>query len=529
MRQSMKIGIIASNEFWISIILERICSQEKENIRHIVSRIRKGTENLGDNGYKQESHDYIGEIANKYNIPILEIGSINHIDYYNKLRRSSIDYVFCLGIVEEPKDDLLSIENLTFVNLSSDIGQDFSQILLSKKKNCNIFFEKINNTENKSIIAKRKIGIYPDEMATSIYSKIGAVVAEMIPEAMETVNKNKALIEGRIGSNSNVEKKSNLGIHILTEEEKDDWDDFVNSSEQGCIFSSSLWLDTLNMPWKAYCFGNGKRDIRAAILLIFDENNGCIFPDFTPFFSVLLGNIKRTTRAGQEEAIIKNLTPIIEVINRKYKNICVACHPSFIDLRPFLWSTFLEKNPYNTYVRYTYVVNPIENEKHFYEKLDKNVRYSIRMGNEYGFSIIKNKNFDDFLELYIHTFKRQEIILSEKTLNLVKRIYENICLRGNGCLYIAEKESRFLSMCMFIWDKKCSYYLFGANSEEGRKSNVGYALLWEAIKVQLEKGLIVDFVGCNSPDRARFKRRYNGVLTPYYLIQRTTEQIGIYF
>jgi hypothetical protein len=519
----MTIGIIASNELWVSIILERICSQKNKNILHIVPKSRKSTEGIGDTENMSRSHDYIEEIANKYNIPILEICSINHIDYYNNLRRSSIDYVFCLGDVEEPKEDLLTIENLNFIGLSSDVGKDVSQILLNKKNNCNLFFEKITQmTGNKSIVAQRNIDIGSDD--ASIYSKIGAAVAEMVFETIETVNKNKALIEGDIKSNSNVEKKGDRDIQILTKQESDDWDDFVKSSEQGCIFSSSLWLDTLNLPWKAYCFGTDKKDIRSAILLIFDENGRSIFPDFTPFFSVLLGNIKQTTRSGQDEAIIKSISHIIEVINRKYKRICIACHPLFIDLRPFLWSTFLEKKQYKTYVKYTYIINPVEGGENLYEKLNKNIRYSIRKGYEYSFSIMKNENFDKFLKLYIHTFKRQGIIVSETTLNLVRRIYENICLTGNGCLYIAEKGNTFLSACMFIWDKKTSYYLFGANSEEGRKSNVSYALLWEAIKIQLEKELAVDFVGCNSPDRARFKRHYNGVLTPYYMIQRTTEE-----
>ena len=513
----MKIGIIASNELWVSLILERICSSKKENIRHIVPRIREETENSGD---KQESHDYIEEIANNYNIPILEIGSIINIDFYNKLRRSSIDYVFCLGNVGEPKEDLLTIENLTFVNLSSDVGKDLSQILVNKRNNCNLFFEK---TGNKSIAAQRNIDIYLDSDDASIYSKIGAAVAEMVSETIETANKNKALKERQIKSHSIVEKRGNPGIHILTEEEKDDWDDFVESSEQGCIFSSSLWLDTLHLPWKAYCFGTDKKDIRAAILLIFDETGRSVFPDFTPFFSVLLGTINKTTRSGKEEAIIKNLPPIIEVINRRSKRICIACHPSFIDLRPFLWSTFLEKNPYNTSVKYTYIINSVDDGEDFYEKLDKNIRYCIRKGHEHSFFTIKNEKFDEFIELYIHTFKRQGFNVSETTLNLIRRIYEDICLTGNGCLYIAEKGNTFLSACMFIWDKKTSYYLFGANSEEGRKSNVGHALLWDTIKMQLEKGLAVDFAGCNSPDRARFKRRYGGVLTPYYLIQRTTE------
>ena len=500
----MKTAILASSSFWTAKIIKTICSLC--DVKLI--------------GYIPEFPNNDNQTNEKLNIPIFAIDNINNIDLINKLKRSKIEYVFCIGIDDQLKDNISATGNLTFMNLSSDIGQDFSQILSNEKDSYNIFFETKSNVGINSIINKKICCVPTREIVTSTGSKINEAVTEMILEIIKTIDMNKTTTESDIQLSDKVTLAHKSGIYVLTNKDKNDWDDFVNASEQGCVFSSSLWLDTLNMPWKAYCFGNGKKDIKAAILLIFDDNNECIFPDFTPFFSVLISNIKKATQSGKDEAIIKYLTPIIEELNRKYGEIRITCHPTFIDLRPFLWSTFLEKSTYDFFIKYTYIINSKENENILFEKLDKKTRYSIKMGTKYNFTIVKNNNIEEFVELYLHTFERQGITVPETRLDIIKKIYENICLTGNGCLYVAKKEKRLLSACMFIWDKKCSYYLFGANSEEGRKSNVGHALLWEIIKIQLKKGLAVDFVGCNSPERARFKRSFNGTLTPYYLLQR---------
>jgi lipid II:glycine glycyltransferase (peptidoglycan interpeptide bridge formation enzyme) len=142
---------------------------------------------------------------------------------------------------------------------------------------------------------------------------------------------------------------------------------------------------------------------------------------------------------------------------------------------------------------------------------------------EYKKSQVQIQQSDDlqlFLSLYQQTFERQGLIIDATTLGLVQRICEQSMAHGYGYLSSAVLDDRTASMAFFVYDSRCSYYLFGANDPAMREANASSKLLLDNIALSAQKGLqIFDFVGVNSPQRGDFKLSFNAELVPYQEVQ----------
>src|SRR5262249_12920131 len=74
---------------------------------------------------------------------------------------------------------------------------------------------------------------------------------------------------------------------------------------------------------------------------------------------------------------------------------------------------------------------------------------------------------------------------------------------------------------LFLFDRSCGYYMFGANDPEYRKTGAGTLLLAHSIRHCMERGLeSVDVVGINSPNRGDFKTSFNAAPSAYHVVTR---------
>jgi len=307
----------------------------------------------------------------------------------------------------------------------------------------------------------------------------------------------------------------------------DEWDNFVSASENGTVFSSSNYLLALNAKPVAYhCYKN--ETIKAGIILIEqDKGDSIIYHDYVIYNGILFNNpLKEQNNAQINSERFRISTFIAEVLPKIYDTVHLTFHPSIVDIRPFLWVNYGTKLPrYRISVRYTSYLN-IENF-HQAENLENiniynEASYSRRQEIRYGIkkNVITREEFDSerFVQLYFKTMNRQEIVISNKTIEEMKFLITSL-FEAKLCRmfvsYTSQEEPG--SMAIFAIDNKRAYFLFGGNDPKMRNTHTGTMVLWDAFKFLSKAGVKeIDLEGINSPQRGWFKMSFGGNIIPYY-------------
>ena len=298
-----------------------------------------------------------------------------------------------------------------------------------------------------------------------------------------------------------------------------EWDELVSESLQGNIFSDSRYLSSLCSPYTRFILRTPFGEGLAALVVMEDGQQmySAPFP-FTPYQGILFG--KPVIGQPRHKRILSEYRITEFFINsliERYGNFSMALSPAVNDLRPFLWYNYhnVDAKHFSIRNRYTAVLDLSNFRLEDYLNTIRTVRRQ-----EYRKSKVELTEATDiglFLDLYVKTFGRQDIPVTQKQLTLVKSIITSSLEDGYGRLSMAKTGSGVASMALFIFDHDCAYYLFGANDPEWRNSGASTALMVDNICNMSERGLSkLDFVGVNSPERGDFKLSFNPVLTAYH-------------
>ena len=297
------------------------------------------------------------------------------------------------------------------------------------------------------------------------------------------------------------------------------WDNLVDESKQGSIFSYSGYLSSLGVNFSRYLVKNRQGETVAIAAII--EENGVMhrapFP-FTPhqgiLFSQKLNNMPSHRQVSKKAEITEFL---INQLIGHYGNFHMSLSPAFDDLRPFSWHNFHSPGApkFSITPRYTARLDLHGFELDTYLSSIRTVRRQ-----EYQKSaavVSESSDIDTFIEIYEKNFERQEIALDELLLQRVRRIVQASLDEGFGRLCMAKVDGHAASMTLFVNDQRCAWYLFGANDPAWRKSGASTVLMIDNIQHFAAKGIpYLDFVGINSPQRGDYKLSFNGQLTPYF-------------
>ena len=267
------------------------------------------------------------------------------------------------------------------------------------------------------------------------------------------------------------------------------WDDFVDRSPQGTIFSESRWLNAIGEPhqiWGYFINGN-----LVGGMANFDKP-----APLTPFQGILVKPLdgKYATQLSTYNEVTRALLPYVpdEFCN----------HYTFTDIRPFLWD-----GSYTTYIRYTFLMD-LRYKKEVWNGLEKQTRYDIA---HYMGEVTADITLSDLDRLYGYTFRRKGLVRTAPS-DLLYRINHHVPLHIYG-----SKDVKV--MVVMVRDFKRSYYILGASDGKGGSAHV----LMYALNSELLYSNECDLVGCNDELISRFKRGFGGKLMPYYGVKRCTE------
>ncbi len=272
------------------------------------------------------------------------------------------------------------------------------------------------------------------------------------------------------------------------------WDDFVESSEQGTVFSTTRWLTLLGLPFKIYGYYKGD--------VLFGGMANFVKPaPLTPFQGILIGEtnqMKYTTKMSLHNEVAKAL---IDYTPNQFYN-----HYTFPDIRPFKWTGW------QVDIRYTYVVDLTDMGK-LREGLEKQTRYEINHAHK-TYQTFMTPDVGVFNSLYSETFKRKGI---ERPVD--SEMVQRLCFVMNAAIFCSCTLDSVGSMAVVIEDNKRAYYLLGASDDTGHTSSL---TLWSVFEGLARVGVKeIDLVGCNNEQIGLFKRGFGGKLMPYYGVTRS--------
>ena len=272
---------------------------------------------------------------------------------------------------------------------------------------------------------------------------------------------------------------------------KEKYRDFCKRELNIPIFSKDWWLDAVCVDgkWDVALVEKGGEIV--ASMPYFIKKEGMFKVITMPALTQTMGPYikyphrqKYYKRLSWEKEL---MTKLIEQLP-KFDSFNQSFHHSITNWLPFYWKGF------NFPVRYTYVIENIEDLELVYQSFDKSAKKNIKKAIKERISIIDSDNIKKFYEVNSITFKKQNVDIPY-SFNFINRLYLNSKKNNALIMKFAVKNDLIYSVMLAVFDNKNIYMLAGSSNRNIQTFGAEYYLYWEMIKEANLRGLNFDFGG----------------------------------
>jgi lipid II:glycine glycyltransferase (peptidoglycan interpeptide bridge formation enzyme) len=311
---------------------------------------------------------------------------------------------------------------------------------------------------------------------------------------------------------------SKYKIRFLQPDEYNLWDDFVDLTPQGTLFSKTYWLRNTAIQFNILgCF----KESRLVAGVPFEVKDVAWFkilrnPKLTQFLGFHFQGTQDETINDVEQANI--IDEMLHFLKKKYTYMAFNNHFSLTDMRPFIWKDF------SIEVRYTYVINLLDIDR-AYSNLGSSIKNYINKGKRNNIKISPSDDIKSFYELHKATYTKQGLQCPE-SFDQIQTLYQELKKKGEALIYAAQDpHEQILSMAFIVWHGRIAYCLMAAINEKYRDARSSDLLYWtimqELVKINVET---FDLYGANIPSIASFKRNFGGDLIHYFRVKKATSR-----
>ncbi len=195
-----------------------------------------------------------------------------------------------------------------------------------------------------------------------------------------------------------------------------------------------------------------------------------------------------------------------------YSRFDVNFHPDMLNVLPFYWSGF------ESYFRYTYVLDDLSDTGKVYEGFRSNVKRNIKTAAKEVRIVVNNVQHLLWATTMTYQRQRKQVPVDER---LIKNVVEESIRRDSGRVYSAvdNQDNLHAAICV-VWDNDTAYYLMGGGNPKYRKSGAMSGLMWQAIKEVSGNVGRFDFEGSMVEPIEHFFRGFGAKQTPYAKVTR---------
>lgn len=322
-----------------------------------------------------------------------------------------------------------------------------------------------------------------------------------------------------------------MDVYIASEDQKDEWDNFVKISPRGTFFHTWDFLDTMHVfsKKKGY-FSNLGQDLFPLIVKdkgkvkalcpIFVYNSPLSTIISSPAYGVenfYLGpvTLPGTTSFHKTEIINFN---IFSTLDQYFKfeigadyiqlNTC----PGDFDIRYFKW------NRYRVIPRYTYIIKLDQKQEIIWRNFTRNLRYYITKSDEYGITVCEGSE-NDIHRIYDLLNERKRIHPPKEYLIQLFKLFNEKNLK----IFVAKKDNITLTGLFLVHYKDRAQIWIGCPKFSYRDVSPNESVMWEVIKWAQSEGYdSLEIMGADDPSLFYFKSKFNAQIIPYYSLQWAT-------
>jgi hypothetical protein len=302
------------------------------------------------------------------------------------------------------------------------------------------------------------------------------------------------------------------------------WDDFVKTSPQGTVFSTSQWLNTVKsvQGGESGVVGVWKDDQLVAGVSCIHVSRGpfkkATSPVLTPYGGIIYRPDPGKRPSEAESFNMSCAEQLISYFSTRYHHVFLVHAPELKDIRPFTWAGWCEK------VHYTYIMDITDIER-LWDLIERKVRTVIRNAEsslELGGPVDK----EHFTELYKRIYRDRGLnppISPDMVSAMLQRIINTNLAEMRT---VRDKYGQIISAMVLVYDAQC-VYAWISGSIPGENASGAFSLLfWDAVKRHSGIRDRFDMVGANIPTISFFKKRFAGTLTPYYVTEKYSSPIS---
>lgn len=312
--------------------------------------------------------------------------------------------------------------------------------------------------------------------------------------------------------------KETYEIRALDRTEYGRWDELINLSPYGTVFSLSGWLSATSMsldaPFEIFgCFFDDKLvggcpifyKKKYGILTILTNVHGMM-----PYSGLVLedypqNNVRKFERHYSN--IVSNMAKHFERL--RFFMLSIINPPGLQDIRPFTW------RGWKADVKYAYFLD-LQNINY-----SRDVKRNINSAKKNEVLVCRSSDIESYYSLFQYTFERQGLKppVSESYL---KNLYQYIIDSDLGEMWVAKTpDEQWIAAEVFLHDNNYVHRWTAATDAELRKGGGYHFLLDSVLRYYQEKGYsTVNLMAGNTPQLTEFITGFNPYLVPYYSVYR---------
>lgn len=272
--------------------------------------------------------------------------------------------------------------------------------------------------------------------------------------------------------------------------DKKKWDACINNADNGLIYATSIYLDTMAEVWDALVLDDYK-----TVMPLCWKKKYSIFHLYQPYFTASLGIFGKKINAAL-------VSDFLNAIPAKFKYCDIYLnHANFFQLPGF-----------ELYERMNYVLPLHKPYSELYDAFRDNIKRNIKKAEKLNCTIKKDVAVEEVIALATAQLKD----LSDKDFNRFKKLYQQLHKNKQALTYgVYTPSQELVASCVFFFFKERAYYILVGNHPNGKTIGASHALINAFLKDYAGKKITLDFEGSEISNLAFFYSSFGAVEEKY--------------
>jgi hypothetical protein len=295
------------------------------------------------------------------------------------------------------------------------------------------------------------------------------------------------------------------------------WDNFVDNSPQGSVFTKSWYLEALGEKW----YGLIAEDTNGFIALMPLVQKKKLFlkyslqPVLTKYWGILFQEETEQENTYKKFQSRKKITEAFINEMPEFNRFEYYFSPDFDYPLPFFWKG------YSLNTRFTCQLDLTVSSEERRKNYKPSVMQMLRKAQNNGFKIKAEASVTTLINVLSENQKAGKKLLEKRYHKRLENIFK-AAVKNNSVFVLSafDENETSVASAIFLFDKKFTYYILGAVHPDFRNSGIMNWIFDEAFEIAKTKSQKFDFYGSMIESIETFFRSFGAVPVPYLAVKK---------